>query len=455
MSRTCRARRHHLIGAAALLLVAGCTLPEDERRTISSVRFGDTSQPTGVARSNADLSEDFIDLTFGLENGETLDGLLRYEMPVQVMMRGRELAPYHRDLTALLQRLRDEAGIDITETGDPSKAEIVIEAVPAAQINRFFPDAACFIVPGVANWREFLNQRNDERIRWSDQRTLTHSVIFLPPDSTPQDARDCLNEEITQALGPANDLYRLPDSIWNDDNFQGAATAFDMLMLRTLYQPEFASGMSRAQAEARVGGVLDRVNPKGRGRPRQRRAPESRAWSGTIERALSHQTGREERLQAAVSATQIAIEMEPPDHRLGVSLLTLGRLNIRRDPAMAAQHFTDAYTVFAEELGVHDIRTAQAGVHVAALALGTAQYGVAIELADRHVPDAIAGQNAILAAGLLSIKAESLAEKGQDEAAREARLDSLRWARYGFGDDTGDLAREQVQLALMVPIGPK
>ena len=40
--------------------------------------------------------------------------------------------------------------------------------------------------------------------------------------------RDCLNEEITQALGPANDLYRLPDSIWNDDNFHGMATPFDM-----------------------------------------------------------------------------------------------------------------------------------------------------------------------------------------------------------------------------------
>ena len=56
--------------------------------------------------------------------------------------------------------------------------------------------------------------------------------------------RDCLAEEITQALGPANDLYRLPDSIWNDDNFHGMATAFDMLILRALYQPELESGMT-------------------------------------------------------------------------------------------------------------------------------------------------------------------------------------------------------------------
>ena len=77
-------------------------------------------------------------------------------------------------------------------------------------------------------------------MRWSDQETLGQAAIFLPLDTTPQDVRDCLHEEITQALGPANDLYRLPDSIWNDDNFHGMATPFDMLILRALYQPELA-----------------------------------------------------------------------------------------------------------------------------------------------------------------------------------------------------------------------
>ena len=79
--------------------------------------------------------------------------------------------------------------------------------------------------------------------------------------------RDCLAEEITQALGPANDLYRLPDSIWNDDNFHGMATPFDMLILRALYQPELQSGMTRPEVAAALPGVLDRVNPEGRGLP--------------------------------------------------------------------------------------------------------------------------------------------------------------------------------------------
>ena len=322
--------------------------------------------------------------------------------------------------------------------------------VPADQIARVFPTAACFIVPGETDWQEFLRRRSDARLRWSDQKTLGKAAIFLPLDTTPQDVRDCLAEEITQALGPANDLYRLPDSIWNDDNFHGMATPFDMLILRALYAPELKSGMSRPEAAAALPAILHRENRKGRDRPERPRHPESKAWASAIEAALSRDAPRAKRIGAASLATQIAAEMRPVDHRLGVSLLTLGRLSLRRDPVAAAQEFTQAYELFTRQLGTDDVRTAQAGVHLAALALGTGQYQTAIILADRHAPAAAAGQNAILLAGLLSIKAEALAGLGETEAAQATRLDSLRWARYGFGDTDGALAREQAQLAALL-----
>ncbi len=394
------------------------------------MRFGAVTLPRGVARSNLDLSQDFVDLTFALESGEPLEGLLRYEHPIRVHLRSAGLEAYRPDLAALLNRLRREAGIDIAETDDPARAQIQIEAVPAAQIARIFPTAACFIVPGETDWQSFSRRRPDSRLRWPDQTELERAVIFLPLDTTPQDVRDCLNEEITQALGPANDLYRLPDSVWNDDNFHGMATPFDMLILRVLYQPEFHSGMTKADVAARLPAVFDRENPKGRGLPRQPRQPESKAWADAIEAALSRTLPRGRRLAAAVTATQIAA--------------------LRRDPEAAAQHFAEAYALFARQLGPKDIRTAQAGIHLAALAVGSGQYDAAITLADRHAPVAIAGQNAILLAGLLSIKAEAEAGLGEAEAAQETRIDSLRWARYGFGDTDGALAREQAQLAALV-----
>ena len=318
--------------------------------------------------------------------------------------------------------------------------------MPAAQITRIFPTAACFIVPGESDWRGFMRRRPEERLRWPDQATLERAAIFLPLDTTPQDVRDCLNEEITQALGPADDLYRLPDTVWNDDNFHGMATPFDMLMLRTLYQPELRSGMSRGEVTAALPGVLARTNPEGRALPRDWRAPELPAWNEAIEVALSREAPQSTRLAAAVEATRIAAAMRPVDHRLGVSLLTAGRLKLRRDPAAAAEDFSQAYRLFVDRFGAEDIRTAQAGVHLAALAVRTGQFELAIELADRHLPTARAGQNAILVAGLLSIKSEAQLRPGRrrgraGDAARLPALGALwlrrcrRGARPGAGAD--------------------
>ena len=62
--------------------------------------------------------------------------------------------------------------------------------------------------------------------------------------------RDCLHEELAQALGPLNDLYHLPDSVFNDDNIHTVLTGFDMLILRAAYAPELRTGMTREQVEA-------------------------------------------------------------------------------------------------------------------------------------------------------------------------------------------------------------
>ncbi len=435
------------LGLAAL---AGCAAPDGA--AITAVRFAPAAFTQGVARSNADLAVDFLDITFALESGEKLERLLRYEGPVRVHVTPSISGRYRDDVEALLARLRREAGVDVALTNDPAKAQLRIEGVPAAQLARVFPSAACFIVPGETNWRGFIGRRADTRVRWSNQSQLTGAAIFVPVDSTPQDARDCLHEEITQALGPANDLYRLPDSIWNDDNLHGVATSFDMLILRVLYQPELTSGMTRTEVAAALPALFARENPKGRGVARTARHPESRAWASAIEIALSRRAGRDDRLAASRLATQIAAEMRPVDHRLAVSLLTLGRHALRRDQSEAARYFAEAYEVSRRRLGPADLRSAHAGVHVAAVALAAGKFDDTVRLADRHAPAARSGQNAILLAGLLSLKAEALLGLGEAPAARAARLDSLRWARYGFGDVDGTLAREQAALTAALEI---
>ena len=91
-------------------------------------------------------------------------------------------------------------------------------------------------------------------------------AIIIPNDASPQEVRDCLHEELAQALGPLNDLYRLPNSVFNDDNVHTVLTNFDMLILRATYAPELASGMSRDAVAQRLPSIFARINPRGTAR---------------------------------------------------------------------------------------------------------------------------------------------------------------------------------------------
>jgi len=51
------------------------------------------------------------------------------------------------------------------------------------------------------------------------------------------------------------------------------------------------------------------------------------------------------------------------------------------------------------------------------------------------MPLAAAHENAILLATLMMFKAEALEMTGSGAEARMVRMDSLGWARYGFGAD--------------------
>ncbi len=440
-----------LVALAACAELPGAGQPTSRAVTgelpdVSSVAFPRRVRDTGVARSNRHLAQDFLDLTFELESGEPLRGLLRHEGPVRVFVRAPGLGPYRRDLENLLARLRAEARIDIRSTDDPAAAQIHIDGVSQRELQRVDPGAACFIVPGETSWDAFRRRANRDRLRWSEQRTLGRTAIFIPVDTFPQDIRDCLHEELGQALGPANDLYRLPDTVFNDDNFHGILTPFDMLMLRALYDPALNSGQPRQVVAARIGPILARINPRGEGIGAPPRAAAEPEWKRQIERALTRGNATATRRAAAGRAVDMARAMQPVDHRLGVALIARGRLWREGDPGAAARDFLEAEQLFRRQLGVQDVRTAQATLHVALLALEAGNADAAATLSERAIPAARRAENAVLLSSLLAVKAAALAAQGDLTAARTAQLDHLRWARYAYGDASGERTRAQARL---------
>jgi len=408
------------------------------RTALPPMRLFGAAHVAPAARANADMVQDFLDLSFRLETGRPLDGFSRFQGPVSIAMAGAVPATAGRDLDALIGRLRAEAGLDVRRVPEGSAAAITVEFVPERAFHRTTTDAACFAAPRVRSWSDY-RRAGPATLDWTTYQTRERVAIFIPTGVAPQEVRDCLNEELAQALGPLNDLYRLPDSVFNDDNVQSILTGFDMLMLRATYAPELQPGMSRDAVAAALPALLARLNPAGQ-RPGRPLPPTPRAFGDAIADALGRQAAGGGRLQAALRALAIA---EPwQDHRTGFALVTVGRLRPAGQRAEAVADFTRAAGLF-EAAGL-PLHRAGADLQLALMALAAGDWHQAMALADQALPAATVAQNATLMADLMMVKATALDRAGDSGAAARVRLDSLGWARYGMASDSA--ARRRLQL---------
>jgi len=388
---------------------------------------------TTPTRSNREIGRDFMDLAFRMESGRPVTRLTRFETPISVRVTGAVPASLPQDLSALLQRLRDEANIDIFLTGDTS-ASITIEAIPRSVLNDAVPRAACFVVPRVSSWEEFKTVRRSPTIDWTTLERRDRAAVFIPSDVAPQEIRDCLHEELAQALGPLNDLYRLPDSVFNDDNIHAVLTSFDMLILRAYYDPALRNGMNRGQVAARLNSILARQNPSGEYAAGQQQSDTPRAWINNIETALTTGSSPQRRRSAAHDAVRVASSANWHGPRNGFAHYAFGRLNVGHDSDIAITSFHRALSIYNQSPSTR-LHAAHVSVQLAAFALSSGDSATVLRLVDSAMPIAAAHENAALLATLMMFKAEALEMSGQLDAADAVRMDSLGWARYGFGTD--------------------
>ncbi len=398
---------------------------------IPAVKTFATPRPTPPQRANRDILRDFLDLSFEMESGRALPRFSRFEEPVTVRLIGDAPALLVADLDRLIGRLKHEAGLDIRRVSG-SDAAITIEVVSGARIRRHVPSAACFVVPNIGRLADYRAARRQGRTDWTRIVTRQRAAIFVPKDASPQESRDCLHEELAQALGPLNDLYGLVDSVFNDDNMHGVLTGFDMLILRAYYAPELAPGMTRAEVAHRLPAILDRLNPQGERIAPRDQTPTPRAWINAMQTALGRGTSAPDRRAAAARALGIAEDEGINDHRRGFSHFVLGKLTEASDPRLARKQFIAADRLYRDTPGAA-VHRAHVAVPLASIALDEGRARNALTRLDPHIEIARHHENASLLATLLMLRADALDRTGQTDMARRVRLDSLGWARYGFG----------------------
>lgn len=403
--------------------------------------------PQGAGRGNAALARDFLDLAFQLESGRALPILSRFEGPVTVAMTGAVPASAPADLSHLIARLRSEAGIDIRSAAPGESAAITVHFAPRAQLRRLAPSAACFVVPNVSTPEDYRASRGTAAVDWAAVVERRQAGIFVPAEASPQEVRDCLNEELAQALGPLNDLYRLTDSVFNDDNFHSVLTRFDMTILRAYYAPELRSGMSRKAVAAALPAVLDRINPGGAGMGGGDVSDTPKSWKTAIETALGAGGGQAARRAAADRALMIARAQGWTDGRLAFSHFAIARLYVASDRIRAVEEFSRAAKIYRSLPGA-EVQVAHIDMQLAAIAVASGQPEQALAFADRAIPVVRGAQNYALLATVQLIKAEALDLLGRSAEADALRMDSRRWAGYGFGSDAQVRARTREIAAL-------
>ncbi|MCH2165562.1 MAG: DUF2927 domain-containing protein [Marinovum sp.] len=402
--------------------------------TLPPMKTFTTPRPMVARKANADIMRDFLDLSFRLESGRTLPRFSRFEEPISVKVTGKPPSTLGRDLNRLLHRMRTEAGLDITLRQDISTANVTIEAVTRAEIRQLLPQAACFVVPNVSSLDEYRSLRRSPKLNWANIAKRSRVSIFVPNDSSPQEVRDCLHEELAQSVGPLNDLYRLSNSVFNDDNVHTVLTGYDMLILRATYDPSLHAGMSMRQVADRLPGILSRINPTGDFRARQRNTRTPRPWIESLQTALGPGARPAQRRRAADEALKISKAMGWQDHRHGFAHYAMGRILQATNPRAGRAEFETAQAYFKSRPGL-ELHQAYAASQLAAYALTENDPETVLRLVTPAQSVAARYENAALLATLMLLRAEALDLAGRVSEANRVRMDSLGWARYGFGAD--------------------
>jgi hypothetical protein len=456
MTRTFPALGRIALLASLLAACAPAASPPDKATraetgttiVVEARRFGPAAA-TPPLRSNAEMARDFLDLAFRMESGRPVPALTRFEGQVTVALAGPVPREAGADLDRLLSRLRSEAGLPVRRASGGT-ASITVEFVPRAALRATVPQAACFVAPNVTGWSDYRAARRSPRTDWTAIGVRASAAIFIPADTSPQEVRDCLNEEIAQALGPLNDLYRLPDSVFNDDNVHGLLTGFDMLMLRAWYAPDLANGMSEAEVTARIPAVLARLNPRGGSGLAPPRGDTPRAYVTAVETALSPLAGAGQRRTAAASAARIAAGMGWQDGRAGFAAFLEGRLLLASDPQAAVDALTRADGIYRASALTRP-HAAHTAMHLAAFALSQGQAAEALSLADAALPAASEAQNAALIAMILFIRSEALQIEDRPAEAKAVMTEALGWASYGFAS-RAEIQRRVSEIEALSPL---
>ena len=180
------------------------------------------------------LARQFERLAFSSEfGGEYRAGrLIRWQSPLRVRITGHYPDRFRLEVERQLAELRQLSGLEIEVVSggaESAPAAMTIEFSQSRGGTTFDPEAPC------------------RTLIWETAYIIRRVQIFIAP--YPDEVRrHCIAEELTQALGLADDSRIVRDSIFNDASARQRIAPWDQLMVRILYDPRLKPGMHKTEA---------------------------------------------------------------------------------------------------------------------------------------------------------------------------------------------------------------
>jgi hypothetical protein len=180
------------------------------------------------------LVRQFERIAFSSEfGGEYRAGrLIRWEGPIRVRLAGDFPERFRAEVERQLAELRLLSGLALELGGGAAEgpqAGMTVEFSTSRGGTTFDPDAPC------------------RTLIWETGYVIRRVQIYITPFPA-EVRRHCIAEELTQALGLADDSRIVRDSIFNDASARQRIAPWDAFMVRILYDPRLKPGMARAEA---------------------------------------------------------------------------------------------------------------------------------------------------------------------------------------------------------------
>ena len=206
------------------------------------------------APSDADILKAFAAIAFGEEGVVDPDPRLKkWLRPVRVFVEAE--APLtdveNAALDAHMARLGRLTGLALFAVRSPAHANYLLiftdRAAFRARIEAHLDPARRFLLDKLAAAGCVGLFR-----ALKDTHEIVEAVVIVPLDEVRARGRfgPCVREETTQVLGLPNDSSAVGATLFDDNGQARDLTALDVLLLRLLYHPRLAPGMTRDEALA-------------------------------------------------------------------------------------------------------------------------------------------------------------------------------------------------------------